>query len=187
LFKEQKGGSAMYPPSKLNSPIILPILASIDYDRLFWKARLGKVLGKLVRRQIHLLDLQDELDRVNISRRHYAGIQYIPIDRIRGSESKAQEFNPSFKPLLARNRQRWESVADAQANGVPLPPIKVVQMGEIYFVRDGHHRVSVANEFGMRFVEAEVIVWEIGTTLPMSKFPVKLDPAHQISGQCAHL
>ena len=176
----------MYPLSVLNQSTKLSLQAPINYDWLSWRARIGQALAILTGQRAHLLDLQEELSHVSISSRRYAGIQNVPVGRIRGSENKAQDFNASFKPLIAKNRQRWERVADAQINGISLPPVKVIQVGEIYFVRDGHHRVSVAKEFGVKFVEAEVIVWEIGTTLPMDKFPLQLDPAHLMSGQCVH-
>ena len=177
----------MYPSVVHNQSIKLSLQTSVNYDWLSSRARIAKALAFLIGQRTHLLDLQEELKRVNVSSRRYSGIQNVPVDRIQGSENKARDFNASFMPLIANSRQRWERVADAQINGISLPPVKVIKMGEIYFVRDGHHRVSVAKEFGVKFIEAEVVVWEIGTKLPMNKFPVKLDPAHQMSGQCAHL
>ena len=38
--------------------------------------------------------------------------------------------------------------ATAMRRGEPLPPISVYRVGEVHFVRDGHHRVSVARALG---------------------------------------
>lgn len=177
----------MVPSSQFNLTIQLSLQASINYDSLVWKARLRKALAALIGQKVHLLDLQEELDKARISSRRYAGIRIVPVDLIRGSENKAQDFDASFKPLNSRNRNRWESVAHAQLNGVSLPPVELIQLGEIYFVRDGHHRVSVAKELGMDFIEAEVVVWKISSALPKDQSPAVFDPRLQMTGQCVHL
>ena len=143
--------------------------ASTDYGSLVWKARLGKVLSMLLGRTGNLLDLQEKLRDVSISSRHYVGICNVPINRIQGSENRARDYNSAFKPLVTQDSNRWESVAVAQLNNVPLPPVELIKVGEIYYVRDGHHRISAAKELGIKFVEAEVIVWEINAKLPKEK------------------
>lgn len=175
----------MYIQPMFNSSMYLSLQSVVNYDSLLWKARIGKVLSMLFGRKGYLLDLQEELNHVNISSRRYAGIRNVPIDRIRGSENRAKDFNSAFKPLVSGDRNRWESVADAQVNDVALPPVKLIQAGEIYYVRDGHHRVSAAKELGIKFVEAEVIVWEIDAALPNDKFPIIFNPGPYMAGQCA--
>ena len=46
--------------------------------------------------------------------------------------------------------------------GEYLPPVALIRSGDIYYVRDGHHRISVARAFGQMMVEAAVTVWKIG-------------------------
>jgi len=91
--------------------------------------------------------------------RHDAGVRTVPIERIRGSESRSADFDCDFNPLKSHSEKRWLRVARAWQEGKPLPPIKLIQVGDIYFVRDGHHRVSVARTLGVRSIEAEVTVW----------------------------
>jgi uncharacterized ParB-like nuclease family protein len=50
--------------------------------------------------------------------------------------------------------------------GRELPPVELVQLGDLYFVRDGHHRISVAQAMGQESIEAEVIVWQAEGLLP---------------------
>lgn len=45
--------------------------------------------------------------------------------------------------------------------GVKLPPVALIQVGEVYFVEDGHHRISVAKLWGEHEIEAEVTIWEM--------------------------
>jgi hypothetical protein len=89
--------------------------------------------------------------------RRYAGIQSVPIERIRGSEGRSEDFDNAFNPLHERSLSRWLSVASVRLAGAAVPPVELIQSGEVYFVRDGHHRISVAKALGEQFIDAEVI------------------------------
>jgi len=91
--------------------------------------------------------------------RHYLGLRTVAISQIRGSEARSRDFDSSFHPLSERTFYRWSSVAQARQQGIPLPPVELIKVGETYFVRDGHHRISVARAFGEQFIEAEVTEW----------------------------
>lgn len=95
-----------------------------------------------------------------IRQRHTIGLQTIPLAAICGSENRCRDFDRRFAPLTTLTRERWQNIAAARLNGQTLPAIDVVQIGECYFVRDGHHRVSVARALGEEYIEAEVTVWE---------------------------
>lgn len=84
------------------------------------------------------------------------GLQLIPLDAIVGSVDKVRDFDPEFRPTSGRSRFRWERIAEAVRRGQGLPPIDVYQVGDQYFVRDGHHRVSVAVALGLRVIDAHV-------------------------------
>ncbi len=90
---------------------------------------------------------------------HYLGTSTIPLSQINGSESRNNDFDRSFHPLNNRTMHRWTSVARARQAGIPLPPVELIKVGENYFVRDGHHRISVAHSFGEQFIEAEITEW----------------------------
>lgn len=91
------------------------------------------------------------------------GVQLIPLDRIVGSVDKARDFDRRFRPTSDRNRQRWERLAEKSRLGEYLPPIEVYKLGDLYFVRDGHHRTSVARAQGATEIEADVT--EIDTVI----------------------
>ena len=112
-------------------------------------------------RLLALGDLQ-----AHVARAHAAGIQTVPIARICGSEGRSRDFDGNFNPLHSHAMERWLRVAEAQRRGMPLPPVQLIKVGEFYFVRDGHHRISVARALGQREIDAEVVVWEISGPLP---------------------
>ena len=87
---------------------------------------------------------------------HYAGLKQVAIDDIRGSEGRQADFDDRFNPLSGQTRQRWQSVANAIEAGTHLPPVELIQVGAEYYVRDGHHRISVAAALGQAEIEAVV-------------------------------
>jgi hypothetical protein len=96
-----------------------------------------------------------------LTSRTYAGIETVPIRRIQGSQGRSQDFDPDFNPLQDRTQVRWLSVARARQGGKSLPPVKLVQVKDLYFVQDGHHRISVARALGQQDIDAEVSVWGV--------------------------
>ena len=97
---------------------------------------------------------------------HYGGHQTVEIRKIIGSENRSGDFDDRFNPLRVQSKDRWMSVAGAQIQGVPLPAVDLIQVGDRYFVRDGHHRISVARTLGRHFIEAEVTVYQMSGPLP---------------------
>ena len=81
----------------------------------------------------------------------------IPLAAIRATlePSRAALFDGCFRPAAAA-RSRWQRVWLAEHRGAVLPPISVVQVGDSYAIRDGHHRVSVARARGALTIDAVV-------------------------------
>ena len=105
------------------------------------------------------------------------GMQPIPLDAIVGSVDRTREFDRSFRPTSTRVRQRWERIAAAQRRGEAMPPIDVYKIGELHFVKDGHHRVSVARALGHHDINAYVteILTQVGAdqAIRMRDLPLK--------------
>ena len=93
------------------------------------------------------------------------GTQDIPLERVKGSEGRSRDFDASFLPLNPRLRERWARVEALMIRGVEVPPIDVYRVGEIYFVKDGHNRVSAARRLG--FVTIRACVTEVRTRAPL--------------------
>ncbi len=83
------------------------------------------------------------------------------IEPIHGSEGRCNDFDAGFRPLLSSDRQRWLGVATAAALEIALPPVELIQIEHIYFVRDGHHRISVKQARGQHYIEAIVTAWQL--------------------------
>jgi hypothetical protein len=113
-----------------------------------------------------LLDLSEIEETCRVEARSYAGLHTVPIEQIRGSEGRSTDFDRDFHPLQDHSSGRWLRVAAAREQDKALPPVVLIQVGEVYFVRDGHHRISVARARGQLDIEAEVNVWHVSGPLP---------------------
>lgn len=133
------------------------------YQRTQFEGWLYRAWAAMTGQSSRLRDLHTAEASMGMQGAHYLGTQTVSINAIRGSESRCDDFDAHFCPLQEESRQRWTSVARAWQLGVPLPAIQLIQLGDTYFVRDGHHRVSVARAYGQRYIEASVTVRE--TTL----------------------
>jgi len=86
----------------------------------------------------------------------YIGQHMISISQITGSENRTNDFDSDFNPLKDTIRDRWASVMAARIQDVALPSVELLKAGEAYYVRDGHHRISVARALGENCIEAVV-------------------------------
>jgi len=84
------------------------------------------------------------------------GLQVIQLDSIVGTVDRAREFDRRFRPTSGQVRERWQRLALAQRRGESVPPIEVYRVGDMHFVVDGHHRVSVAHALGLKTIDAYV-------------------------------
>jgi hypothetical protein len=91
------------------------------------------------------------------------GAQVVDLDTIVGSVDRLRDFDRSFRPTSAKARERWERIATAVRRGEAMPPVDLYRIGEMHFVRDGHHRVSVARAMQRPTIDAHVteIVTEV--------------------------
>ena len=112
-----------------------------------------------------LLPLDDVREKLRIFEQVSLGVQPIRIDRIVGTVGREGDFDREFLPLRQEQRDRWRSVDRAVARGT-FPPIQVYQLGDIYFVQDGHHRVAVAKHRGAEFIDADVTLLRSRFDLP---------------------
>jgi hypothetical protein len=78
------------------------------------------------------------------------------VEAIIGSLNRYQEFDRAFLPVEDHLASRWQNVDLAFYKDISLPPVLLYKVGQVYFVVDGHHRVSVAREQGQKFIDAEV-------------------------------
>lgn len=129
------------------------------FGRLYQRGCYGRWLDRF-RGQTHmLLSLADTHTQHTVQTRRHGGVKLVPIAHIRGSEGRCHDFDANFRPLKEFNEERWVSIAYAQMKDVTLPLVELVEVNGAYYVRDGHHRISVARWLGQQEIEAEVTVW----------------------------
>ena len=145
------------------------------------KALVGKLFSVLTQRSRNLSDLTTEISHRRMLRQHSAGSRTVAIQRIKGTEGRSSDFDCDFNPLHARTRDRWMSIANARIQGDTLPLVQLIQLGDEYFVRDGHHRISVARALGEEYIDAKVIVleFELRSVLPSTFTTFELDNLQQ--------
>ncbi len=121
------------------------------------KSQMRGVLAKILGHNMRMLDLSEFRQQDLYASKSYVGNRSVPIDRIRGSESRCDDFDINLRPLRDHLRQRWIDVAVARMNGVAMPAVELIHVGGFYFIRDGHHRVSIARALGEKFIDAIVL------------------------------
>lgn len=128
------------------------------FREMFIHGSIHRLWSKFTHRCSHLLDLDETLKDHPLDASHYAGYKTVSLDQIRGTQGKTGEFDAVFNPTTERSRTRWISIALEKLRGRDLPPVDLIQVGDIYYVRDGHHRISVSRAMGQAFIDAEVTV-----------------------------
>lgn len=142
--------------------------ASEQYRRLQNQALRQRLWSTLTGRQRNLLNLNEIQNGIPVHHRRAVGLRLVAIAQIQGSEGRSEDFDADFRPLKGYNKERWVDIAVARQIDKPLPPVELVQVNDLYFVRDGHHRISVAKVEGQLEIEAQVTVWQ-SPTVPNHK------------------
>lgn len=138
-----------------------------DFQRAMTRATWRRILTWLTGADNQLLPYDEFRARLPVRGQHYIGMRQVPIEKIVGSMGRYNDFDRAFLPIQKRTKERWISIDQAHLADVHLPPVELIKIGEIYFVKDGNHRVSVARERGQ--LEIDAYITEIDT-------PIKLSP-----------
>ncbi|HWQ12261.1 MAG TPA: DUF4032 domain-containing protein [Roseiflexaceae bacterium] len=136
-----------------------------QFDEARRKALIAAILDMLRREPTEMLSFQEVRARLNVRGQRYLGHQTVPLDRIVGSEGRYSDFDRRFLPRSNATKSRWTRVNSAALQDVHLPPIELYKIGDIYFVRDGNHRVSVARQRGQQDIDA--FVTELQVDVPL--------------------
>ncbi|HEY5398439.1 MAG TPA: chromosome partitioning protein ParB [Trebonia sp.] len=144
-----------------------------DVENDFLRARRRQVLGRLAQRLRRapddvnvILPLDEVVAALGMRGERSLGLLTIRLDTIVGTVDSSRDFDRRFRPTSGRVRERWERLALAQRRGEAIPPIEVYRVGDLHFVQDGHHRVSIAIATGAVTIDAYVT--EVLTQVPAS-------------------
>ena len=140
--------------------------AESDFARARNKALFNEIQHFLKPEEAAMISFRDIKELLKPQNETYLGMKVIPIEKIVGSEGRYKDFDNQFFPKNTFIKERWEHVDEAVIKDIILPPIKVYELGGLYFVRDGNHRVSVAKSKGVEFIDAEVVSLQSEIRLP---------------------
>src|SRR5512136_533346 len=127
-----------------------------DFSRARLKSFLNRIRSLVSGTPTRLLAYEEVKNTLHLGGPIYRGIQTVPLKQIVGSLNRYDEFDRAFKPVDDHLAERWQNVDSAFYKDISLPPVLLYKVGEVYFVVDGHHRVSVAREQGQQDIDAEV-------------------------------
>lgn len=139
------------------SPVMGRHQGSMLFTQILLHTKQSNFWKKLFGREKKLKDLAQIAPTARRRPAQQMGITYVPLHKIVGSEGRVQDFDRHFNPLNERTRERWVGIIMARSQGVTLPPVELIQAGEEYYVRDGHHRISVAHALGQVDIEAQIV------------------------------
>jgi hypothetical protein len=130
--------------------------ALADFNAARTKAVFRELLALLTGRPNTLLAYDEVREKLRLGGPIYRGVQTVPLGQIIGSVNRYTEFDRAFLPLQTHTAQRWRRVNRAWYEDISLPPVLLYKVGDVYFVVDGNHRVSVARDQGQEYIDAEV-------------------------------
>jgi hypothetical protein len=130
--------------------------ARSDFEQVRFKAFMNRVWATLSGQPTTLLSYEEIKEKLHIGGPIYRGVQTVLVDQIAGSLNRYHEFDRVFMPATDKLAERWQSVNRAFYQDISLPPVVLYKVGQVYFVVDGHHRVSVARKQGQVYIDAEV-------------------------------
>jgi hypothetical protein len=159
-------------------------MPGVDAQHDFLRARRHATLARLAARLRGepndvgvILPYEEVVAALGFVSEHSAGFEVVALEAIIGTVDRGREFDRSFRPTSGRVRSRWEHIAAAMRRGESMPPVDLVRIGEIFFVRDGHHRVSVARALDHTDIDAYVteVVTRVGAerAITLADLPIK--------------
>lgn len=131
------------------------------YQKSVLRGKLDSLLAALAGRSSQLADVTELTGGRRVSNQRSLGSKVVRIADIQASEDRSGDFDRSFHPLETHTKSRWLSIAVARLNGQAMPAVELIKVGDVYAVRDGHHRISVARALSEDYIDAQVTAWEL--------------------------
>ncbi len=131
--------------------------AEEDFEKARHSALFNEIAHFLTQDNTELISFREIKQLLKPQGEVYVGMKVVPVKLIVGSEGRYQDFDNRFFPRAAHLKNRWENVDKAHLQDIILPSVSLYELGGVYFVRDGNHRVSVAKSKGIEFIDAEVV------------------------------
>jgi hypothetical protein len=142
-------------------------LVAAHFHRARRRAAIESLLSRLSGRPADLLSFDEVIGKLGVRGASSLGVQQIPVKAIIGSVGRYKDFTRTFLPRLESDEDRWIRVGAAAPTVAQLPPIDVYKIGDSYFVLDGNHRVSLARQQSLTYIDAQVV--EVKTRAPLPR------------------
>lgn len=146
-------------------------ISNEQFESARFKSLLNNLKYFLVGKNNELLSFEKIRKEFRLYKQRYLGFRTVKVDNIVGSLDRYRDFDRYFLPKKVHLQQRWARIHNLIASDVILPPVRLYKVGEMYFVLDGNHRVSVSKKTGVKYIDAEVT--EFITDLPLK---LNMDP-----------
>ena len=130
--------------------------SGMDFRRARLLSFVNQVRQTVSGERRRLLAFDEVREKLHLGGPVYRGLQTVPLDKIIGSVNRYRDFDRLFLPTQSHTEDRWLRINRAWYEEVNLPPVMLYKVGEVYFVVDGNHRVSVARDRGQKYIDAEV-------------------------------
>lgn len=140
-------------------------LAYEEFNRALRRSFWRKIGSWLTGKSNELLPYEEVRRQLPLQGQRDIGLQTVPLDLIVGSVGRYRDFDRAFLPTQRNTTERWVNISKARHQDIELPPIEVYKLGEVYFVKDGNHRVSVARERGQTYIDAFVTEIDVPITV----------------------
>jgi len=145
-----------YEYRKYQSEKTVKALAQETFNEARKQVTWRGIKNRLLRKPNRLESFEEVTAQGKLDQQHALGTQTVEIKQIVGSMGRVKDFDREFFPRNSRSFNRWISIALAFNKGVGLPAVELYKVGDRYFVKDGHHRISVASTHGQTFIDAAV-------------------------------
>ena len=145
-------------PMNIDAKSRVYIQSESEFGHARKKGFLETVMGLITGHERHLLSFNEVVNKLQLSQSIYQGLQDVPVKNIAGSTGRYEDFTRQFLPRTGdkREKERWRNIYTLAVTGEGFPPIDVYKIDQVYFVKDGNHRVSVARELGWKTIQAYV-------------------------------
>ena len=130
--------------------------SGLDFRRARMQSFFNMLRAALSGQRPRLLAFDEVREKLHLGGPVYRGLQSVPLDKVVGSVNRYRDFDHLFLPTQSHTEDRWRRINRAWYQEIDLPPVMLYKVGEVYFVMDGNHRVSVARDRGQQFIDAEV-------------------------------
>lgn len=145
---------------------LLDIQSVQDFQAARLQAAVELMRSALAGKSADLLSYEDVRERLRAKETNQRTLKNIPLDAIVGSVGRYTDFTRSFFPRQEKDEDRWARVRMQVEGSEGLPPIEAYQLGDVYFIIDGNHRVSVARSLGATHIEGYVTY--VHASVPLS-------------------